>query len=147
MLNGLTRVGPSHMLNSQCQSYHGVFKSDCGINVDVCRSAVQLRRCSTFVQLCDGIDGCSLRVGRRWLLNYLRTSSWSFSSNIPSLRCTLWSKLVPWKPLPRPSKRTATTPKLLTSTDAQSTWNCSETDWLPGVPSLSETEKKTNHFY
>lgn len=84
----------------------------------------------------------------RWWLNYLRASSWSFSSNIPSLRCTLWRKLVPWKPLPRPSKRTATTPKLLTSTSGQSMWNCSETDWLPGVPSLREREieRETSTF-
>ncbi len=50
-----------------------------------------------------------------------------------------WRRLVPWKPLPRPSRRMTMVLKELTSTVVQSTWNCSVTIWPPGVPSLTST--------
>ncbi|TNN44896.1 hypothetical protein EYF80_044901 [Liparis tanakae] len=69
--------------------------------------------------------------------SHLRASSWSPSSSFPSCLLTSCSRLVPWKPLPWPSKRTTMVLKLLTSTVAQSTRNCSDTICPPGVPSLS----------
>lgn len=73
---------------------------------------------------------------------YLSASSWSCSSSFPSFLLTLWRKLVPWKPLPWPSKRMTMVLKLLTRTVAQSTRNCSDTICPPGVPSLWEKTKR-----
>lgn len=69
-------------------------------------------------------------------ITYSSAFFWSCSSYTPSLFWIRCSRLVPWKPLPRPSQRTTMAPKLLTSTVAQSMWNCSATVWPPGVPSL-----------
>lgn len=63
----------------------------------------------------------------RLLWGHLRASSWSRSSSFPSFLLTLCRKLVPWKPLPWPSKRMTMVLKLLTKTVAQSTRNCSDT--------------------
>lgn len=72
--------------------------------------------------------------------SHLSASSWSLSSSFPSFLLTFWRKLVPWKPLPWPSKRMTMVLKLLTRTVAQSTRNCSDTICPPGVPSLWETQ-------
>lgn len=74
---------------------------------------------------------------------YLSASSWSCSSSFPSFLLTLWRKLVPWKPLPWPSKRMTMVLKLLTRTVAQSTRNCSDTICPPGVPSLWKRRNRT----
>lgn len=79
----------------------------------------------------------TLNLERRgWSVTHLSASFWSCSSKTPSLFWMRCSRLVPWKPLPRPSQRTTTALKLLASTVAQSMWNCSVTTWPPGVPSL-----------
>lgn len=79
---------------------------------------------------------------RFWLVQaHLSASSWSLSSSFPSFLLTLYRKLVPWKPLPWPSKRMTMALKLLTRTVVQSTLNCSDTICPPGVPSLWETHK------
>lgn len=73
---------------------------------------------------------------------YPRASLWSCSSSTPSLFCSRCSRLVPWKPLARPSQRATTTPKLLASAVAQSVRKRSVTTWPPGVPSLHTGTRK-----
>lgn len=78
---------------------------------------------------------------------YSTAAIWSFTSTDPKHRWTSCRILRPWNPLPLPSNRATMTLSELTSTESQSMWNLSVTNWLPGASSLQipthQTQTKT----
>lgn len=78
---------------------------------------------------------------------YSMAAIWSFTSTDPKHRWTSCRILRPWNPLPLPSNRATMTLSELTSTESQSMWNLSVTNWLPGASSLQipthQTQTKT----
>lgn len=77
-----------------------------------------------------------IKIEEMFAHTYSTAAIWSFTSTDPNDRWTSWRILSPWNPLPLPSNRATMTLSELTSTESQSMWNLSVTNWLPGASSL-----------